>query len=190
MRKPSAVPMSSYTLRTYRGRDAAKVDELALTAFDQFRSKYSDWPRWRPRSDKCPRLPTPEKSSLPTRRTDNRSRRLYPSGTTQSRLLRSVVADHSDARRRSHLPRQRCRPCPDGRMHEPSTAGRIARDCAPHQPNNDCCAADVYSGWVFDWRHRRRFFTVCPMPSTSSNSALEHRRGYPSLVGKRLWLRR
>jgi GNAT superfamily N-acetyltransferase len=44
MRKSSAVTMSSYALRTYRDGDAAKVNELALAAFVQFRSQYSDWP--------------------------------------------------------------------------------------------------------------------------------------------------
>jgi hypothetical protein len=34
-------------LRTYRDDDAAKVNELALAAFDQFRSQYSDWPAMR-----------------------------------------------------------------------------------------------------------------------------------------------
>jgi len=36
--------MFSYTLRTFRDGDAAQVNELALAAFDQFRSEYSDWP--------------------------------------------------------------------------------------------------------------------------------------------------
>jgi ribosomal protein S18 acetylase RimI-like enzyme len=36
--------MPSYALRTCRDSDAAKVNELALAAFDQFRSQYSDWP--------------------------------------------------------------------------------------------------------------------------------------------------
>jgi hypothetical protein len=44
MRKPSAVPTSSYALRTLRDGDAAKVDELALASFVQFRSQNSDWP--------------------------------------------------------------------------------------------------------------------------------------------------
>jgi ribosomal protein S18 acetylase RimI-like enzyme len=39
--------MPSYTLRTYRDGDAAKVNELALAAFDLFRSQYSDWPAMR-----------------------------------------------------------------------------------------------------------------------------------------------
>jgi hypothetical protein len=36
--------MSNYTLRTYADSDAARVNELALAAFEQFRSQYSDWP--------------------------------------------------------------------------------------------------------------------------------------------------
>ena len=36
--------MFSYTLRTFRDGDAAKVNELALAAFVQFRSQYFDWP--------------------------------------------------------------------------------------------------------------------------------------------------
>jgi hypothetical protein len=39
MRKSPALPMSSYTLRTYRDGDAAKVNELVLHAFDQFASR-------------------------------------------------------------------------------------------------------------------------------------------------------
>jgi hypothetical protein len=36
--------MSSLTLRSYREADASSVNVLALAAFDQFRSHYSDWP--------------------------------------------------------------------------------------------------------------------------------------------------
>jgi ribosomal protein S18 acetylase RimI-like enzyme len=36
--------MSSVTLRSYREADASGVNELALAAFDQFQSQYSDWP--------------------------------------------------------------------------------------------------------------------------------------------------
>ena len=36
--------MFSCTLRAFRHGDAAKVNELALAAFDQFRSQYSNWP--------------------------------------------------------------------------------------------------------------------------------------------------
>jgi predicted N-acetyltransferase YhbS len=36
--------MFSYSVRTFRDGDAAKVNELALAAFDEFRSQYSDWP--------------------------------------------------------------------------------------------------------------------------------------------------
>jgi hypothetical protein len=35
----SFCPMSNYALRTYRDGDAAKVNELALAAFDQFASR-------------------------------------------------------------------------------------------------------------------------------------------------------
>jgi predicted N-acetyltransferase YhbS len=41
---PGSCSMPSYTLRTFRDGDAAKVNELALAAFVQFRSLYSDWP--------------------------------------------------------------------------------------------------------------------------------------------------
>ena len=44
MRKAASFPMFSYALRAFRDGDAAKVDELALAAFDQFRLQYSDWP--------------------------------------------------------------------------------------------------------------------------------------------------
>ncbi len=40
--------MFSSTLRTYRDGDAAAVNELALAAFVQFRSQYSDWPAMAP----------------------------------------------------------------------------------------------------------------------------------------------
>ena len=44
MRKAASFPMFGYALRAFRDGDAAKVDELALAAFDQFRLQYSDWP--------------------------------------------------------------------------------------------------------------------------------------------------
>jgi GNAT superfamily N-acetyltransferase len=44
MKKPPAVLISSYALRSFRDGDAAQVNELALAAFDQFRLRYSDWP--------------------------------------------------------------------------------------------------------------------------------------------------
>jgi ribosomal protein S18 acetylase RimI-like enzyme len=37
------MPMPNVTLRSYCEADAAGVNELALAAFDQFRSQYSDW---------------------------------------------------------------------------------------------------------------------------------------------------
>jgi GNAT superfamily N-acetyltransferase len=36
--------MLDYRLRPYADRDAAEVDDLAVAAFEQFRSEYSDWP--------------------------------------------------------------------------------------------------------------------------------------------------
>jgi ribosomal protein S18 acetylase RimI-like enzyme len=36
--------MSNATLRDFREADAEKVNRVALAAFDEFRSKYSDWP--------------------------------------------------------------------------------------------------------------------------------------------------
>jgi hypothetical protein len=36
--------MPNYTLRTYVEGDAVEVNELAVAAFEQFRSQYSDWP--------------------------------------------------------------------------------------------------------------------------------------------------
>jgi hypothetical protein len=39
MRKPPALPVSSHALRPFRDGDAAKVNELALVAFDQVASR-------------------------------------------------------------------------------------------------------------------------------------------------------
>ena len=36
--------MFNFHLRNYTDRDAAHINELAVTAFEQFRSEYSDWP--------------------------------------------------------------------------------------------------------------------------------------------------
>ena len=36
--------MIDYRLRAYADRDAIQVNELAVAAFEQFRTEYSDWP--------------------------------------------------------------------------------------------------------------------------------------------------
>jgi hypothetical protein len=111
MKKPSAVPISSYALRSFRDGDAVQVNELALGAFDQFRLRYSDWPAMASAIGRMSVL-ADTGEIIVAERDERIIGAVAYSGTTKGRLLRSVVADHSDARPRSHLPRQRRWACP------------------------------------------------------------------------------
>jgi hypothetical protein len=141
--------MSGITLRDFRDTDAAQVNRVALAAFDEFKSEYTDWPAMVSAVAKMSALA--DAGEIVVAELEERivgAVAYIPAGVSESALLRSVMADHSDARRRSRLQRLRSRPGVDRSMHGASEARRIACDRSSHKPHHDSCPADVHPDGV------------------------------------------
>jgi hypothetical protein len=109
--------MSSATLRDFREADAVQVNRVALAAFDEFRSRYTDWSAMVSVISRMSALA--DGGEIIVAELDETiigAVAYLPPGSPKSTLLRSVMADHSDARRQSRVQRLRGRPGIDRRM--------------------------------------------------------------------------
>ena len=114
--------MPNVTLRSYREADAPRINELALAAFDQFQSQYSDWPAMASGIGRMSALADAGEIIVAERDKRIIGAVAYVGPGRSKATFRSVLADHSDARRRSTLPGRRRRPIFDRGLHETSAS--------------------------------------------------------------------